>query len=275
MSVTLTAVQFVTPELGWCVGHLGVVLQTRDGGQTWVKQLDGLRVASLALEFAADPASNLEPAAREQATKQAQTLTVDGPDKPFFDLHFASDGSGLVVGAYNLAFRTTDGGKTWRPAMHTIDNPKGLHVYAMRERRGELFAAGEQGIVLRSTAAADRLAALPSPYKGTLFGIALGATGTLLVFGLRGKAFASDDDGKSWRESATGVPSSISSGIGLADGRFLLATQAGDVLLSDDGARTFKRQVVREPIPLTSLNELAPNDILATTLRGVRRLGSF
>jgi len=32
VSVTLTAVDFATPEKGWAVGHSGVVLHTEDGG---------------------------------------------------------------------------------------------------------------------------------------------------------------------------------------------------------------------------------------------------
>ncbi len=48
-SVTLTRVSFATPTDGWAVGHMGVVLHTTDGGDTWVKQLDGNLAANLAL----------------------------------------------------------------------------------------------------------------------------------------------------------------------------------------------------------------------------------
>jgi len=43
VSVTLTAVSFGTPAKGWAVGHSGIVLHTEDGGETWVKQLDGIQ----------------------------------------------------------------------------------------------------------------------------------------------------------------------------------------------------------------------------------------
>src|SRR5262245_50694342 len=41
VSSDLTAVYFANDKAGWAVGHDGVVLATTDGGDTWVKQLDG------------------------------------------------------------------------------------------------------------------------------------------------------------------------------------------------------------------------------------------
>lgn len=265
VSVTLTSVKFASDQVGWCTGHLGVVLSTKDGGATWTKQLDGLALATLAAQ-AANSA---------ESTAQAQALQKDGPDKPFFDLYFDDEHRGVVLGAYNLAFRTEDAGRTWKPWMHQVDNPKGLHMYAAQRRGDDLYVAGEQGLLLRRPAGSDRFEALTSPFAGTYFGITVSRAGDLLAFGLRGKAFVSKDGAATWQESKTGVSSSIASGLGLSDGRLLLATQAGDVLVSDDGGQEFKRVAVKEPLPLTSLVEVGAGQVLATTLRGVRRLGPF
>ena len=40
-SVTLTALRFADAQRGWAVGHGGTVLATEDGGQRWVRQLEG------------------------------------------------------------------------------------------------------------------------------------------------------------------------------------------------------------------------------------------
>src|SRR5688572_25730862 len=48
VSSDLVAVRFVTPSRGWASGHDGVILSTEDGGNRWVKQLDG-RMAALLL----------------------------------------------------------------------------------------------------------------------------------------------------------------------------------------------------------------------------------
>jgi photosystem II stability/assembly factor-like uncharacterized protein len=41
VSADLVAVHFPDAEAGWAVGHDGVILNSTDGGRTWVRQLDG------------------------------------------------------------------------------------------------------------------------------------------------------------------------------------------------------------------------------------------
>jgi photosystem II stability/assembly factor-like uncharacterized protein len=272
VAVTLTGVRFVTPAHGWCVGHLGVVLHTQDGGSTWAKQLDGLQLAERIAAVAADPESKLGDEARARVAAQAKMLLADGPDKPFFDLDFQNEREGVVVGAYNLAMRTSDGGRSWLPWSQDIDNPKGLHLYALCRKGSDLFGVGEQGTLVRRTIDGAKMALLSAPYQGTLFGMTTTRSGALQVFGLRGKSFVSDDNAATWREAVTGVTSSISGGVGLDDGRVVLATQAGDLLISEDGGRSFKRKAMPEPLPVTGLTPLGSGSLLATTLRGVRRL---
>ncbi len=50
VSSDLTAVYFVNDKNGWAVGHDGVVLATTDGGESWVKQLDGRAANGLLLK---------------------------------------------------------------------------------------------------------------------------------------------------------------------------------------------------------------------------------
>lgn len=271
VSVTLTAVNFVSPSQGWCVGHLGVVLNTQDGGRSWTKQLDGLQLPAVIDAFVSDPASGLSADVKAGLVSQARSLESDGPDKPFFDLSFRDERQGLVVGAYNLAFRTADGGRTWQPFSHRIDNPKGLHLYGLARRDLDIFAVGEQGIVRRASSDDAAMQPVTSPYKGTFFG-AVVTPSVLVAFGLRGKAFVSVDRAETWRESVTDVGSSIGCGVALDDERIVLTTHAGDLLLSDDGGKFFKRQAASEPFAFTSLLLVKPGLLLGTTLRGVRRV---
>lgn len=151
VSVGLTAIRFVDAQYGWIVGHGGVVLASRDGGQTWVVQLDGRGAAERVRQEAQASGD-----ARQIA--EAERLVADGPDKPLLDLYFFDRLHGLVVGAYNLALTTEDGGHTWQSIGRRLDNPRALHLYSVRARDNELLIAGEQGLVLRST---DRGAHFP------------------------------------------------------------------------------------------------------------------
>lgn len=269
VSVTLTAVQFVNEQRGWAVGHLGVVLHSDDGGEHWRRQLDGMRAAALALQSAQQvPASDA--AIRRQAA--AQALIDDGPDKPFLDLYFENERTGYVVGAYNLAFRTDDGGRSWRPWMDRIANPKSLHLYGIKPAGDKLYIVGEQGLLLRSADQGQTFARLESPSKGSYFGLLVTSAGELLLYGLRGRAFLSSDGAANWTEVPTGSRVSLSAGVLLADGAVLLASQAGEVLHSRDGGRVFNLVPGHDQLPVTGVVQAHSGRLVATSLRGLREI---
>lgn len=256
-SASLVALRFIDDQRGWIVGHMGLVLHTEDGGKTWSKQFDGIQAAKIALEAA-------QKRGDDKQVGIAQALVADGPDKPFFDLHFANDKTGFIVGAYNLAFRTDDGGKTWQDWSAHIDNPKGLHLYALTQAGGSYYIVGEQGLLLRSDDDGQNFKPLASPYKGTWFGIADTRDG-LVLYGLRGNAFISSDKGKTWKPLETGTPATISAVAELDDKRLVLATQAGQVLVRQGDKFAALPKV---PLPIAAI--AAAGDSLAlATLRGV------
>lgn len=264
--VTLTAMYFVDEKQGWAVGHLGVVLHTTDGGEQWSLQLDGQRAAKVALEAAQKRGG--EGAAKGVAA--ATALVEDGPDKPFLDVYFENARTGYVVGAYNLVFRTEDGGRSWQSWMGHLSNPKGLHLYAIRKVGSALYLAGEQGLLLRSSDGGQSFTPLASPSKGTYFGLVAGREGELVLYGLQGRAFLSGDAAQSWSEVDTGTRTSLSAGICLADGRLLLTSQAGELLMSRDGGRSFKAVPNGIGLPITALVQTPSGRLAVATMRGMR-----
>ncbi|MBV1787405.1 hypothetical protein KQ940_04985 [Marinobacterium sp. D7] len=262
-SSALTAVQFVAADKGWAVGHLGVVLTTEDGGNTWRKQLDGIQAAQLALEQA-------KALGDEAALKSAQYLVDDGPDKPFLNLYFLNDRTGFVFGAYNLIFRTDDGGESWTPWLERVENPMGMHLYGMAQSRGVLMIAGEQGALMRSTDGGQYFEEIESPYDGSYFGIIAEADGAFVAYGLRGNAFRSVDGGDSWSELDTGQGETLTAATNLSDGRLLLTSQAGGVLVDRDG-QPFKRLPDLPPLPLSGVVQAADGAPVVSSLAGVHR----
>ena len=267
VSVSLTALQFVDDINGWAVGHQGVVLHTSDGGATWTKQLDGIQAAALVLREAE---ASFGPE-RDKAVADARRLVDDGPDKPFLDLYFDSPTTGYVLGAYNMMFRTSDGGASWQPWQSRVANPKGLHLYGMRGTADAIYLAGEQGLLLRSTDKGGSFSALPSPYKGSYFGVLSARGGALLAYGLRGNAFRSTDQGASWSQVATGVQTSLAAGTVMADGTVVLVSQGGDVLLSRDDGRTFAAST-GTALPLAAVTQASDGALVVAGLRGLRRV---
>jgi photosystem II stability/assembly factor-like uncharacterized protein len=259
VSVTLTAVRFVDAQHGLAVGHGGVVLGSDDGGRLWTRRLDGQALAQLALTAAQASGD----AAR---IRDARRLVADGADKPLLDLALIDARHALVVGAYGLAFATDDGGQTWVPWMDRLDNPKGLHLYAVRQRGDTVLLAGEQGLVLMSQDGGMHFRRLALPYKGSFFTAELPGPGQLVLAGLRGHVWRSADAGVSWAPLSTPLPVSITGSALRQDGTLLLANQAGQVLALRDGVLVPMRSA-----PLPPLNGLLPlrgGELLALSMQG-------
>jgi photosystem II stability/assembly factor-like uncharacterized protein len=262
LSSDLTAVHFASATQGWAVGHDGVVLHSVDAGASWSRQLDGRALGALINDYYRH--AGVSDAARADAAN----LAAQALDKPFLDVWFENEKSGFVVGAFNLILHTDDGGASWQPWMDRMDNPKGLHLNAIRPVGQELYIVGEQGLVRRLAKGDARFEAVATPYQGSYFGV-LGRAGALIVFGLRGNAFRSVDGGRHWQPVATGVRVGLNTGLALPDGRLGLVSQGGQILLSADDGASFAPLRQAAPGP-TSAAVVAAGQLVLAGARGVR-----
>jgi photosystem II stability/assembly factor-like uncharacterized protein len=268
VDATLTAVRFANARVGWAVGHLGVVLHTEDGGEHWRRQFDGIALANLAVAQAkADGSSN----SSEIAT-DAQRLVEDGPDKPWLDLLVDDEQHVTLVGAFNLALRSEDGGRQWHVVSQQFTNPNRLHWYGITRVGGRQVSVGEQAVMAAQSEATTHapLKAIKPPYDGSLFGVIATGEQSLLVYGLRGHAFVSSDGGASWQRSQLGGGgASLNTGLRLADGRIVLGDQAGNLFLSRNGGLHFERVPFDWGAPLTGIAEAADGSLVLTSLGGI------
>jgi photosystem II stability/assembly factor-like uncharacterized protein len=253
VSSDLTAVWFASPTHGWAVGHDGVVLATADGGGTWTKQMDG-RVANdvvlkdIQAKLAASPESEELKALEAEALRNVEM----GADKPFLDVWFENETTGFVVGAYNLIFATSDGGKSWQSWFDRVPNPQFMSLYSIRPAAGGIFIAGEQGKFYRLDREAMKFDAVPVDYVGSLFGV-VDAGDAVLTYGIKGNLFRTADAGKTWAKVDSGLHGMIVGGVTLAPGVVILADQSGHLSRSQDGGNTFEPVQLPKAIPLTGV----------------------
>jgi photosystem II stability/assembly factor-like uncharacterized protein len=264
-SVTLTAVRFVDSEHGWAVGHGGVILHSADGGEHWERQADGRSLAQTVLR---DASANGSPEQR----RAAQQLVDDGPDKPLLDVHFFDRKRGFVVGAANLCFETRDGGRTWVSAAHRLDNPKALHLYAVRAEGDTLHIVGEQGLILRSLDGGQTFARTRSPYEGSWFTLEVLRPGTVVVAGLRGNTFVSTDRGNNWVPVVGAPGASVVGSAVAASGSLFLVTQSGQVL-TQSAAEGSLRLLDGPPLPpLAHVLPTSDGSLLTVGVAGIVRV---
>jgi len=269
VSSDLTAVYFVDDKQGWAVGHDGVILHTGDGGDKWEVQLNGLTandllVAAMEKKVAAEPSS-------EEAKKlsaEAQRYKEQGADKPFLDVWFADALNGYAVGAYNMIFKTADGGKSWLHWFDRTENPKFFNLYAIRPAAGSVFIAGEGGLVLKLDQASQRFKAVSPQYNGSLFGVTE-AQGAVVVYGLRGNVFRSEDGGAHWTKVDAGLAATVVGATRTPQGTTILADVGGRLAASTDGAQTFTQMTLKNPMPLTAIADLGEGRLALTGPRGV------
>ncbi len=269
LSADLTAVCFVNAGTGWAVGHGGVILHSRDAGATWTKQLDGqqanaLLVADLERKLAQGPDARMR-----LLLAEAQRYRDAGPDKPFLDVWFSDENNGYVVGAYNLIFRTNDGGKNWESWFDRTDNPSFLHLNAIRGIGDQLYVTGERGLFMRLDVDTQRLVAQATSYSGSFFAMTV-TPATVMLFGMRGSAYRSIDQGLSWKKIDMDERSGLSGATVLDDGRIVAVSQTGQVHVSKDGGATFTAVKGIRPMGFAAVSAASSNRIALAGTQGVR-----
>ncbi len=281
VSVTLTGIDFGSDTHGWAVGHSGVVLKTTDAGATWELQLDGTRALELAIESREEQIAAMEERIEEAPEEEKsdlewalddlffalENLQADldiGPVNPLLDVWFENEQRGFVVGAYGMFLRTVDGGETWRDWAPRIDNRQNFHLNGItRITGGAIVLVGEAGQIHVSVDGGETFERRESPYDGSLFGvIGTGQVNEILAFGLRGNMLFSTDLGKSWRMVPNSAGATLNDGVVAEDGRITLVGNGGAVLLSTNGAETFREHFRSDREGVMSVVPISGTDLL-------------
>ncbi|GGE76199.1 hypothetical protein GCM10011533_30760 [Streptosporangium jomthongense] len=293
VSVTLTAVNFGTETQGWAVGHSGVVLHTEDAGENWSLQLTGTEAAELAIASKEEQIAALEERIEEAPESEKSDLewalddlffTMEnmqsdldiGPVNPLLGVWFENDQHGFVVGAYGMILRTRDGGNTWSDWAPKIDNAQNFHLNSItRVTGGALAMVGEAGQIHVSVDGGDTWERRESPYEGSLFGvIGTGKVNEILAFGLRGNMLFSTDLGNHWRMVPNSAGATLNDGTVADDGRIILVGNGGTVLVSGNGAESFReyfrsdRDGLMSVVPVSGTNLLLVGESGATITDG-------
>lgn len=268
ISSDLFGLFFLNAKKGWAVGQDGVILHTSDGGLNWVVQIDGKQVAALVSSYFGKV--NVErPGSIDQKTlEDAERIARGGAAMAFFAVAFLSEAEGFAVGSFNIALRTSDGGRSWLPIIDRTSNPEGLHLYALAVTAGDLFLAGEAGLIRQWDQASGRFRPIMSPDRGSIFGL-LSDEGLLYAFGLQGAAFYSRDLGAHWNKIQGLGMSSVNDAALMADHSVVFATQDGRLFRLRTGSESVSEINKKSSSSYSSVEMAAPGTVAIVGPRGV------
>jgi photosystem II stability/assembly factor-like uncharacterized protein len=160
VDVMLNRVRFHDDRNGFAVGHDATILATHDGGANWSVQ------------------------------------HYDPQGRPLYDLLFVDEQHLVAIGGYGSFFDSADGGGSWTAREFPV-GALGQHFNAATTLAdGSLLVTGEKGLLMRSKDRGANWELLDTPYTGSFFGaLPFGARG-VLVYGLRGHIYVTDDASK-------------------------------------------------------------------------------
>ncbi len=273
VSVELTAVSFASATDGWAVGHYGVILRTTDAGETWQLQLNGIQANRLTLAAAqAAVAGNNPSPGTALAIKRAKFFENAGPDKPFLTLWTPSPREALVLGAYRLAMKTIDGGKTWTDWSLHIADSLSHNLYDITPVGGQLFVAAETGLIFRSADGGNSFVKLMQPGNATLFGVIGTGDQGVLAFGVAGQAYWSGDSGNTWRAVTLGTNANLTSACMLNNGAIVVASESGTLYISPSHRNKFRMLPIALPMAAFDIVQAANDDLVIVGSSGIARV---
>jgi photosystem II stability/assembly factor-like uncharacterized protein len=270
VDVTITCMQFISPQTGWAAGAFGVILNTTDGGASWQLQLQGLQVNQLTLAAAqAATAANSTVPGAPFAMRRANFFVQSGPSKPFLSVLALSPQQVIVFGAYRMTVMTTDAGKTWVDwSLHIYDRLSN-NLYAALQLDKTIYVVGEAGLVFASTDGGNSFLPIPTPATATLFGVLAAADGSVTVFGVAGTCLRTTDAGKSWAQIALPTTNNLTSGRVLRSNALLIASEDGSLFMSKDNGATYKSLSGLPNVAIFDLEEAANGNLILVSDTGI------
>ena len=112
----LNGVYFIDPKLGWIIGECGLVLCTKDGGQSWISQRYDVRFQQLCAVWLQDPHTGWAVGQKGTFIRTSDggrhwTAVNLGTEKDLYAISLHGQ-DGIIVGD-GIAFKTNNGGSTW------------------------------------------------------------------------------------------------------------------------------------------------------------------
>jgi len=288
----LTGASFIDDKQGWAVGHQSMIFHTIDGGGTWERQVDGFEfqaranednlvrtreayeVLSAELEVNPDESRELELEDALFAFEDAELLLEESVvPTNFHDVWFLDENQGWAVGAFGRLAETRDGGVTWEDKSYLVQTFDGFHLNGITGTDGgEIYIAGEGGVIFRSPDAGRTWEQIDAGYYGTFFGVVYDPVhGLITVFGLGSALYQSSDSGVTWHPLVSPADATFAGGTTTDDGKTVLVGPGGVIMVINGADSTMQFHPQKDRMNHSSVLSLGAGDYVLTGVGGVKK----
>ena len=235
MNEILTSVHFVSPNIGWVVGHAGRIERTDDGGVTW----------------------------------RAQRIEREG--EVLNSVFFVDERRGWVVGGAGLIFRTTNGGENWdRIATDRVEDLWSVRFASTGPLTGHGWIVGEDGLILSSADEGKTWTVESSGTSRALLAVAVERSMTVIAVGEAGTVLRNDHI-SNWSGIQTATTEALNC-VASSGGIICAVGSKGTALESMDDGRTWSAITSVSSRDLNSIHFVDAARAVAVGQRGVTQV---
>jgi len=203
----LNCVKFIDENVAWAIGHGGVIVKTKDGGENW-QQLPNLQAGGLIDLFIQDSLTawavglSLRGAAIIKTTDgwKSRKLITFPIQRQLYSVFFINEHTGWVCGDSGIILKTINGGDSWN--FMPSGSQALLHSIAFfNEQTG--IAVGDSGEILRSIDAGASWTCIKKSQNSKLSGISIVGAASAWVSDYYGNLLYSMNRGETWSDVST------------------------------------------------------------------------
>lgn len=235
------------PDLVWAAGTGGKVVQSRDGGKSWVSQPTGtqnnlLGIAAWDPQHAAavgNLGTIIVTADGGNRWTPAQVPESSNPNKLFRVRIF--DDLAWAVGEFGALLRSTDRGMTWSRALPEKDRAWN-DVFFLGQQG---WLVGEFGTLMKTADGGETWNEVDTPNQVSLMSVAFRDASHGVAVGLSGTVMVSADGGETWQPAPKATRESLYSVIWDND-RWLAVGDKGVMVTAAAGTSEWKAERISD-----------------------------
>ena len=212
----LYGVNFVDGKLGWVAGTNGVVLSTKDGGNTWNASdtKTSLKDTLTQVNFTTPTNGwlvsigkvNYTGSAGNSWTVQHQVRGVGDKSPGILDQYFVSTTEGWAVGGFGTILHTLNGGRKWEEIKAHSDKHL-WGVYFADSKHG--WIVGEEGEILHTQDGGKNWVSQHSDVEQPLFAVHFANLTNGWIVGTNGLILITIDGGQTWERQNNPMKQSL------------------------------------------------------------------